>query len=574
MPSTVRYAEPADSPRTQISLRLIAQDPTVTGDDGKILTARVKVPWSRMDDGPCGARFRVVDYDAATGDYLKHPGISNDDSFADAEDATLRTDPRFHAQHVYAAASRTLATFESALGRRLSWGFAGHHLNLVPHAFAEANAYYSWEDRALLFGYVPAEGDEDKVQTCLSYDVVVHETTHAVLDGLRRRFLEPGLPDQAAFHEGFADVVALLSVFSMRPVVEQALGRADKNGRIKRSQVTPEHLRAGVLTGVAEQIGKVLTQGRGALRRSAMKPPPEGWDALASFQEPHRRGEVLVAIVIDVLIDIWGKRLEPLLAPGKGTAATLDRARAAEEGSKAAGQLLSMLIRGLDYLPPVEFEFADLVDAVLLADAEVVPDDDLGYRSMLVERFEKSGISLPNDRISNVLDAEASPEYLGINYAALRSDRDEVFRFLWQNALRLTVPTRYYTTVESVLPTQRIGPDGLIVAESVATYVQMVDMTAGELESISELALPDGVAPETLVQLLGGGTLVFDQFGRLKLHVYKKIDDWRRQMRRIEYLHETGRVDSHQRLGFSDGSARGQAFDELHNTELNSGEAW
>ena len=39
-----------------------------------------------------------------------------------------------------------------------------------------------------------------------------------------------------------------------------------------------------------------------------------------------------------------------------------------------------MLIRGLDYLPPVEFEFGDLLDAVLLADAEVVPDDDLGYR--------------------------------------------------------------------------------------------------------------------------------------------------------------------------------------------------
>jgi len=574
MPDTVAFSESPDSPRSQIALRIIAQDPSVRGDNEKILTATVKIPWSRMEDGPRGARFHVVDFDAATGRYVKHPGLPNEDEYADAEDKVLENDFAFHAQQVYAAASRTLATFESALGRRLSWGFNGHHLHLVPHAFAEANAYYSFEDRALLFGYVPGD-DGDATYTCLSNDVVVHETAHAVLDGLRGRFLEPGLPDQAAFHEGFADIVALLSVFAMRPVVEQALGKADKDGRIKRRQVERDALRSGVLTGVAEQIGKVLTQGRGALRRSAMEPPPENWAELPQFQEPHRRGEVLVAIVLDVLIDIWVKRLQPLLSPDReAKVATLDRARAAEEGARAATQLLTMMIRGLDYLPPVEFEFGDLLDAVLLADAEVVPDDDLGYRGMLVDRFEKAGIRRPRNRVTNVLEAEVAPHYLGFNFAALRTDRDEVFRFLWQNALRLGVPAKYYTVVESVRPSQRIGPDGLIVAESVATYVQVLELSAEELEEISELAIPDTLDPATPVQLLGGGTLVFDQFGRLKLHIHKHLDDWRRQLRRVEYLHRTGRRDTRSRLGFSDGAARGQAFAELHNTELSSGEAW
>ena len=182
--------------------------------------------------------------------------LVNEDAYAEASDEELLTDKTFHAQQVYGTAAKTLATFESALGRRLSWSFAGHHLYLVPHAFAEANAYYSWEDRAVLFGYVPAEDEDDPpVYTCLSYDVIVHETTHAILDGLRRRFLEPGLPDQAAFHEGFADIVALLSVFSMRPVVEQALGKPGKNGRITRMQSTPTGCKAGVLTSVAEQVG-------------------------------------------------------------------------------------------------------------------------------------------------------------------------------------------------------------------------------------------------------------------------------------------------------------------------------
>jgi hypothetical protein len=574
VPDTVEFSESPDSPRSHIALRIIAQDPSVKGDSDQILTATVKIPWSRMEDGPRGARFHVVDFDAATGKYIKHPGLTNDDEFADAEDKVLETDFAFHAQQVYAAASRTLATFESALGRRLPWGFKSHQLHLVPHAFAEANAYYSFEDRALLFGYVPGDNG-DATYTCLSNDVVVHETAHAVLDGLRTRFLEPGLPDQAAFHEGFADIVALLSVFAMRPVVEQALGRADKDGRIKRRQVEREALRSGVLTGVAEQIGKVLTQGRGALRRSAMEPPPEDWAELPQFQEPHRRGEVLVAIVLDVLVDIWVKRLEPLLSPDQeARVATLDRARAAEEGARAASQLLTMMIRGLDYLPPVEFEFGDLLDAVLLADAEVVPDDDLGYRSMLVDQFEKAGIRRPRNRVTNVLEAEVAPHYLGFNFAALRTDPDEVFRFLWQNALRLDVSMKYYTVVESVRPSQRIAPDGLIVAESVATYVQILELSAGELEGISELAIPDALDPETPIQLFGGGTLIFDQFGRLKLHIHKNLDDWRRQLRRVEYLHSTGRSDTRNRLGFSGGAARGQAFAELHNTELTSGEAW
>ena len=580
MTDGVEYAEPADEPRTHVTLRLIAQDPAVSGDDGKILTARVKVPWSRMEDGPRGARLHVVDYDTATGHYVKHAPLGKDDLFADAEDEVLRTDLAFHAQHVYATAARTLSTFETALGRRLPWGFGSHQLYLVPHAFAEANAYYSFEDRALLFGYVPpADPRGEAVYTCLSHDVVVHETTHAVLDGLRRRFLEPSLPDQAAFHEGFADIVALLSVFSMRPVIEQALGRPDRSGRIPRGRIQPDALRRSMLARVAEQIGSVLTQGRGALRESALNPPPADWAKRPEFLEPHRRGEVLVAIAFDLLIEIWYRRLQALFSrpngeTQSGRGVTVDRARAAEEGAKAASQLLTMLIRGLDYLPPVEFDFGDLLNAVLLADNELVPDDDLGYRQLLMAGFAKAGIQRSSDRVTDVLEAELAPRYLGINFAGLRSDRDEVFRFLWQNARRLDVSTDYYTVIESVLPTQRIGPDGLIVPESVATYVQMAEMTAREFTDESGLQLSPAIDPRTPVQLFGGGTLIFDQFGRLKLHVHKRLDDWRRQQKRLDHLARTGRHDASRRLGFSDSAARGQTFAQLHRTERSSGETW
>ena len=76
-----------------------------------------------------------------------------------------------------------------------------------------AERLHSPEDGAIFFGYLPLDGGTE-LQTC-STRRRRPETTHAVLDGLRPRFAEPGLPDQPAFHEALADIVALLSVFSL-----------------------------------------------------------------------------------------------------------------------------------------------------------------------------------------------------------------------------------------------------------------------------------------------------------------------------------------------------------------------
>ena len=180
---------------------------------------------------------------------------------------------------------RTLGRFERALGRRVSWGFYGHHLNLVPHAFVEANAFYSRDSHALLFGHFPSRRNPgEQVFTCLSHDVVVHETTHAVLDGLRPKFLEPSSPDQAAVHEGFSDVVALLSVFSLRGVAEAVLRHALRSTAktLEPVAVTKEKIMNSGLLGLAEEFGDEVPSIRGdALRRSVkLRPSPEYYEAL------------------------------------------------------------------------------------------------------------------------------------------------------------------------------------------------------------------------------------------------------------------------------------------------------
>ena len=207
-------------------LTVLAQDPGVRVR-GKVLTAEVEVPAEYLRRGPAGHRVHVIDYDSSA-DRLLDPGpVTEQDVFADVNPNTLLGNPHFHAQNVYAIVMSTLARFEHALGRRVQWGFDGHQIKIAPHAFADANAYYSRDDEALMFGYFP--GERGMVFTCLSHDIVAHEATHALIDGLRRNYLLPSSPQQAAFHEGFSDVVALLSVFKQREVVDAVLKPADEH---------------------------------------------------------------------------------------------------------------------------------------------------------------------------------------------------------------------------------------------------------------------------------------------------------------------------------------------------------
>ena len=87
---------------------------------------------------------------------------------------------------------RTLAQFEFALGRRVPLGLGRPSDPRRPARLRRANAFYSRDDRGIFFGYFTGANGKP-VYTCLSHDVVAHETTHAILDGLRSAL--PGAVD-------------------------------------------------------------------------------------------------------------------------------------------------------------------------------------------------------------------------------------------------------------------------------------------------------------------------------------------------------------------------------------------
>ncbi len=71
-------------------------------------------------------------------------------------------------------------------------------------------------------------------------------------------------------------------------------------------------------------------------------------------------------------------------------------------------------------------------------------------------------------------------------------DREEVFRFIWENRGTdgLEIHKDGYVEVQSVRPCTRIGPDGFVLRETVAEYVQILTLRADELPAALKITPP------------------------------------------------------------------------------------
>lgn len=423
-------------------LRAYAFDPqaSVELSTAVINDAVIELPWeTRWEDpleiGPVNDYLEVIDHDPASGVFYQPLDLNDPVLLAQNGLSPSEGRPQFHQQMVFAVAMRTIRSFERALGRPVLW--AGDHspealaagldqveiaftrrLRIYPHALREANAYYSPEKRALLFGYFQPGSeartvDANWVFTCLSQDIVGHETTHAIVHGLQQRSIESSNVDALAFHEGFADLVALLQHFAPSDVLHHQL--AMSRGSLRAP---------GLLTGLAQQFGRA-TGRNGALRyalellqvsaaktdsapvgaaRPSASVEPADPPQLATTTEPHARGGFLVAAVFDAFVTIYERRTADLfriarLMPGGrdpyGDLPSDLVARMASEASKAADHVLRICVRALDYIPPVDLTFGEYLRAVITADTDLVPNDPMRYRVAFVEAFRKWKIIVP-----------------------------------------------------------------------------------------------------------------------------------------------------------------------------------
>ena len=391
-------------------LRVFAFDPVLgmNVDTEYINETTLEIPWEdNLQPGPVGEYLEVVDVDPASNACyapinLNHPHLLASDGLDPAEGV-----PQFHQQMVYEVAMTTIGRFEKALGRAALWApympptkgdenrrsYYVQRLRVYPHALREQNAYYSPPRKSLLFGYFRANRDNaganlpgGLIFSCLSHDVVAHETTHALLDGLHRYYQYQTNADIAAFHEAFADIVALFQHFTIPAALKYTIARTQ--GDLKKDNL---------LAQLAQQFGQA-SNGSKALRSALGKTPDPSDYARAT--EPHDRGAVLLSAIFQAFLEIYDARIADLKRLATGGTGVLPPGdisvdlvnRMAKEASQAADHVLNVCIRALDYCPPVDLTFGDYLRALVTADMDLEPDDQFNYRTAFISGFRARGI--------------------------------------------------------------------------------------------------------------------------------------------------------------------------------------
>lgn len=512
-------------------LKVFAFDPSVGRYIGNVM--KLDVRYEKLIPGPIGERIAVIDYDGANKVFYKPVDLDHPSLLVSSGLDPSESDPRFHQQMVYAVVSETIQRFETVLGRRIRWrlderlpdpqgdlpkgALPGdiYRLNLYPHAMINANAAYSPSAKGILFGYFRASQTDpgrnlpgQTVFTCLSHDIIVHETTHAILDGIRTYFGEMTNPDVPAFHEAFADITALFQHFSYEEALLDTIQRS--GGRLYKSHLQPEAGPASEkevtiqaqlaannpLVGLAQQFGEA--RGTGRALRSALGEPPNPQLIKNPDLEAHERGAILVSAVFDAYFTVYLRRTADLFRIYRASGGNTDTDELsgpmanllADAASRTAAHIFKICVRAIDYCPPVDITFGDYLRAIITADRDSCPEDEDGFRDAIMQAFRLRGI-LPDDAkyfSEESLSWPKVPEGFlppveglifgdpnGLTDGQKDHNGDLLRAYARKNAARLGFRSDQFISVPSFYPAFRIAPDGSLRIDMVVEMSQKYD---------------------------------------------------------------------------------------------------
>ncbi len=482
---------------------IYVQDPMVAEYEPATGIQEIEVSWEPgLSDGPTNSRFAVVDYNSDTGK-LVPPAKWNAKGwvFEGVDGQPLTADDpssyQFHQVNAWATVQRVLDFYESpwALGRPIPWGFEGNRLIIVPHAGLGKNAFYDRKSKSLQFYYFGSEAEPRF--TCLSHDIVAHETGHAVLDGIRPHYLDLSSIETAAFHEFIGDLTAILLALDNIDVRHHV---ANVSGADLTKDTT--------ISALAEEFGQYL-EGRKFLR-SANKPltMPD----IAGSTSAHHNSQVLTTAMFRILTRMAQEYTKEN-----------ERRRKVGEKEVTAFQALywayssfrRISLQPLDLCPPADVRFIDYARAVLHNDRLTNREDKKDYRKIIAEVFHEWGLCQKTEAEHEAGKCDLdyrNPLHQGdlivADIGSIARSRTSAYHFLDDNRDDLLIPHNQDIVVADLYDTNKYdAAANRLPREIVLEYLwrEPVVLAGAEFKQFEGQSVP----------LLCGGTIVFDGRGNI-----------------------------------------------------------
>lgn len=422
------------------------QDPLITKPE--IYTMKGEVA-----PGPEGARVKTVDKSekatpSAQGSYI----------------ADINT-PQFDRVNAYVFTQQTLQNYEEALGRKIPWAFPSEQIDVFPLAGETMNAYYSrWDQQIKLFYFDSRTKPVEKCFTSKMADVVVHETGHAVLDGLRPSYIGWG-SHGGAIHEGFGDSSSMLAAMGNKTVVDKVIKQT--GGDLRQENY---------IASLAEQFGKAVYGNKMYLRNAINDLKLSDFESGKESTEVHNFGRLYAALFYDIIEEV-----------AKDKAKIMPLNKALMETSK---DLTKLLVRAMgDFSPPGSVYYTDAALALLKAE-----EKDFGgqYKDILVKiLLNRDVLRMPEIKAweaeqKNLPDMQLMPNSL--------KSQESIIDFVNDNKALLNLPATNNYQLESAYNN-----------EFGEVFIQ--------LKSPVKIDVPN--YPGFQINLYDGVTLGFDKGGKL-----------------------------------------------------------
>lgn len=217
---------------------------------------------------------------------------------------------------VYATVANTLNIVNALSDIKMPKWQGTRTLLVVPKAGVDLNAYYN--RRALAFFWY-RDINRNEFYTSDSHDIIAHEAGHAILDSFRPDLWSASGIEAGAFHESFADMIAMLSVMQYNEVLQYAI-----------QQTGGDFTKNNIIAGLAEQFGQVfydLTRGADGANRNWLRNaindytyvnPSTLRDDLPDNQlssEVHNFSRLFTATFWDIIVMIYNRERSRNIAP-------------------------------------------------------------------------------------------------------------------------------------------------------------------------------------------------------------------------------------------------------------------